>query len=208
VVRQESSDFETVVLSEEATGKLLEARIVDLSPAPTVRATSTKDLNEHSSATLEEAERKFTIIKPLLDLPDRTKTDVRAVADEYGIHYTTLYKWIRHFESTGKLSVFVRQPRADKGSSVLEEETEKIISEIIEASYLTKQQRKPAKIIREVHKACARLSVKPPIPTPFEIASRLSTDTGRQKPDGATRLPGKPTHRSKGVSRGRIRRCL
>lgn len=176
VVRQESLDFETIVLSEETTGKLVEARIVDLSPAPTARTTSTKDLNEHSPDALEAAERKFTIIKPLLDLPDRTKTDVESVAEEHGIHYTTLYKWIRDFESTGKLSVFVRQPRADKGNSTLEEETEKIISEIINASYLTKQQRKPAKIIREVQKACAKLGVKPPHPN--TIRNRIKAIDG------------------------------
>lgn len=179
VVRQESSDFEMVVLSDEETGKLVEARIVDLSPAPSVRSASTKDLNEHAPETLEEAERKYTIIKLLLDLPDRTKKDVQAIADEHGLHYATVYRWIRHFEATGKLSVFVRRPRIDKGSSILPDETEKIISEIVEVFYLTKQQRKPAKIIREVLKVCARQGVKPPHPN--TIRNRIKAIDGYRK---------------------------
>lgn len=144
-----------------------------------MRPASNKDLNEHAQETLEEAERKYTIVKPLLDIPGRTKTDVKAVAEERGIHYTTLYKWIRHFESTGKLSVFVRQPRADKGSKALPAETEKIISDIIEVSYLTKQQRKPAKIIWEIEKVCTRLGIKPPHPN--TVRKRIKALDGYKK---------------------------
>lgn len=171
IIRQESRDFATVVLFEPETGKLLEAAIVDLSPAAPLTSSPQKDLNAHGKERLEEAERKFDIIKPLLDKPGRTKREVMARATEMGLHYTTLYSWLHDFETTGKLTVFVRQDRKDKGKSLLPPATEKIVSETIESFYLTKQRRIASKVIEEVEKLCAKAGVKAPHPN--TIRNRL-----------------------------------
>ena len=164
VVRQESTDFTSVVLFEPESGKLVEAAIIDLSPVGARRAAPQKDLNAQDKEALAEAERKYKIIKPLLDKPGRTKKDMQARAAQIGMHYVTLYKWLRLFETTGKMSVFVRQDRKDKGKTILAPNVEKIISDTIEAYYLTKQKRTPAKAIEEVQKVCAKAGIKAPHP--------------------------------------------
>lgn len=162
LIRQESEDFATVVLFEPETGKLVEARIVDLSPAEPPTASPQKDLNVHDREALAEAERKYKIIKPLLDKPERTKRDVLARAKETDVHYVTLYKWLRLFETTGKLTAFVRQDRKDKGRTMLPAATEKIVSDAIDALYLTKQKRSPARVIQEVERLCAKQGIEAP----------------------------------------------
>lgn len=164
IIRQESEDFTTVVLFEPESGKLVEASIVDLSPVEPLRTASQKDLNAHDKEALAEAQRKFEIIKPLLDKPGRTKREVRARADETKVHYVTLYKWLRLFETTGKLTAFVRSDRKDKGKTTLPAAVEKILSDVIETRYLTTQKLSQAKIIREIERLCAKQKVEAPHP--------------------------------------------
>lgn len=162
IIRQESEDFATVVLFDPETGKLVPASIVDLSPVESLPSVPQKDLSVHDDEILAEAERKFAMIKPLVDKPARTKKDVQSRAGEVNVHYVTLYKWLRLFETTGKLTALVRQDRKDKGKRELPAETEKILSDAIEAFYLTQQKLSPAKVIREIDKLCARAGIEAP----------------------------------------------
>lgn len=162
VIRQESADFATVVLFDPETGKLVEAQIVDLSPTEPLQAAPQKDLNAHDEEALAEAERKYQIIKPLLDKPEHTKKEVQARAAETGVHYVTLYKWLRLFETTGKVTAFVRNDRKDRGKTQLPAATEKILTDTIETFYLTKLKRSPAKVIREVGRLCAKAGLEAP----------------------------------------------
>lgn len=90
IIRQESTDFSTVVLYEPDSGKIENAQIIDLSPSSGFRA-SQKDINEHAKESLAEAERKYAVIKPLLDKPSRSKKEIQARAEESRVHYVTLY---------------------------------------------------------------------------------------------------------------------
>ncbi len=164
VIRQESEDFTTVVLFEPLSGKLVVANIVDLSPSEPLQAIPQKDLNAHDKEALEEAEKKYKTIEPLLNKPERTKKDVQESAAKAGVHYVTLYKWLRQFETTGKLTVFVPNERKDKGRSLLPEAVEKIVSDTIETRYLTKQKRSPAKIIRDIQSLCTKAKIEAPHP--------------------------------------------
>lgn len=172
VIRQESRNFVTVVLFEPESGKLVEAPIVDVSPAAPLAPSPQKDLNAHERERLAEAERKFGIIKPLLNKPGRTKQEVMARAVESGVHYATLYSWLRTFEITGKLTAFVRQDRKDKGKSLLPAAAEKIVSDTIESFYLTKQKRIASKVIQEIQNLCAEAGIKAPHPN--TIRNRLT----------------------------------
>lgn len=171
LIRQESQDFVTVILFDLEAGKLVEAAITDLSPAEPLPAQPRRDLNAHDKERLAEAERKFQIIKPLLDKPGRTKQDVIALAAQAGVHYVTIYSWLRLFETTGKITAFVRSDRKDKGTTLLSEEQEKVLTDTIEAFYLTKQKHTPAKVIQEVEKLCTKLKI--PAPHANTIRSRI-----------------------------------
>ena len=162
VIRQESEDFTTVVLFEPLSGKLVAANIVELSPSEPLKASRQKDLNAHDKEAFAEAEKKYKAIEPLLNKPGRTKKDVQDSAAKVGVHYVTLYKWLRQFETTGKLTAFVPNERKDKGKSLLSADVEKIVADTIETRYLTKQKRSPAKIVREIERLCAKEKVQAP----------------------------------------------
>lgn len=125
VIRQESQDFATVVLCDPETGKLVEAPIVELSPVEPLATYSQKDLSAHDEDNLVEAEKKFELIKPLLDNPGRTTQDMLDYAAKVGVHFVTLYRWLKLFETTGKVSSFARRDRTDKGKTLLAPEVEK-----------------------------------------------------------------------------------
>lgn len=164
VIRQETTDFATVVLYEPESGRIEKAAIIDLSPAARLRPTPQKDLNAHKKEALEEAERKFDVIKPLLAKSNRSKKDIQARAEEAGVHYVTLYRWLRTFETTGKMSTLVRQIRKDKGKTMITPEAETIIGDAIEALFLTRQKHIPAKVIEEIQKICAKAGIAAPHP--------------------------------------------
>lgn len=164
VIRQETQDFRTVILTDPESGNLVEAAIVDLGPAEASPATSQKDLNSFNEEQLAEYEHKYESIKPLLDKPERTLDDVMVCADKAGVHFTTIYSWLRMFETNGKLSSFARRERSDKGKTTLPAATEKILADTIEALGLNKQKLNAAKISREVDRLCKKAGLKPPHP--------------------------------------------
>lgn len=164
IIRQESRDFYTVVLFEPESGKLVEAVITDLSPIAPLAATPQKDLNAQDKERLEEAEKKYQIIKPILSKPTHSLKDVVACAEKAGVHYVTIYTWLRQFERTGKLTTLVRRDRKDKGKTLLPADAEKIIADMIESFYLSKQKFSAAKVVQEVQRICAKLNVRPPHP--------------------------------------------
>lgn len=162
IIRQESHDFATVLLFEPDSGKFIEAPITDLSPAEPIRPAPQKDLNAHDKEALAEAERKYEAIKPLLSNPGHTKQEVEECAKKAGVHFVTLYKWLRLFETTGKLTVFVRRDRKDKGKVLIPAATEQIVTDTISAVYLNKQKKSVAKVIQEVERLCAKVGLQPP----------------------------------------------
>ncbi|MCP5352043.1 MAG: DDE-type integrase/transposase/recombinase [Chromatiales bacterium] len=162
LIHQESANFETVVLVDPNDGQLVEASIADLSPSEAPRAPPVSDLATINPEALEEAERRYEVIRPLLDNPARTKADVIAAAEEYGVHVVTLYRWLSAFETTGKVSVLVRQVRKDKGHKTLPKQAESIVNEIIETKYLKTQQLTVQKTIDEIKTACRKAGIKPP----------------------------------------------
>ena len=161
-IQQESQDFRTVVLRDHETGKLFQAPIDDLSSVEALPEATQQDIHAQDEEQQERAERKFASIKPLLENPQRSAQDIRLRAEELGIHFVTLYRWLKLFETTGKISVFLRQPRKDKGKGKLSLEVEKIVTDTIESFYLTPQKRNPAKVIREIAKLCAKAGLQAP----------------------------------------------
>lgn len=180
VICQESTDFVSVTLSDPESGKVLQAPIEDLSPYSERPAVGHPDLAAVANSKLEEAHRTFEIIKPLLALARRTEADVRACAERHNVGVSTIYRWLRDFDRVGRVSVFVRQTRKDKGRVGLPKKVEDVITDMIKVHYLTKQKKKPAKVIREVEMLCSKLGLKSPHPN--TIRNRIKKlDTYSQK---------------------------
>jgi len=164
VICQESTDFVSVMLSDPESGKVFQAPIEDISPFAEKPVAAAGDLAAIADEKLAEANRKYEIIQPLLAMSRRTKVDVLACAETHGLGISTIYRWLREFDRIGRVSVFVRRPRKDKGRIILPKKIEEVVTDTIKAHYLTKQKKKVSKVIQEVEALCQKLNLEPPHP--------------------------------------------
>ncbi|WP_457562772.1 helix-turn-helix domain-containing protein, partial [Caminibacter pacificus] len=91
---------------------------------------------------LKEAQKRFEIIKPLLDDEIRTKKAVEQRAKETNTHPATIYRWIKEYKENGETLLALipkRNNQGGKGKSRLDPQTEAIINYYIEKEYLNKQ---------------------------------------------------------------------
>ena len=164
VICQESTDFVSIMLSDPESGKVKQALIAEISPFSEKPVTPGGDATQIAKERLDEAHKKFEIIKPLLDMPRCTRADVDLQAKAHGVGRSTIYRWMKEFEIVGRVSVLVRQSRKDKGRTHLPKPIEKALADVIKVQYLTKQKKKMSKVIEEMDKVCRTLQVKPPHP--------------------------------------------
>lgn len=162
IIRQESTNFLTVILYDSDTDNLLEAPIAELSPIEPLRTAPKRDLNAQNPKARERAERKYDFIKPLLDHPNHSTDDVKAIANKAGVHFTSIYNWLRDYATTGTISALIRKDRSDKGKTQISEHLNEVIATTIKIHLLTNQKKSVAKVITEVQKICAKEKIKPP----------------------------------------------
>ncbi len=164
IIKQESINFETIVLCDADTGELTEAPISELLPPYAKRKAASRDLSAQDPKALAKAKAKYELIKSLINNPNRTTTQIKELAKMSGVHYTSIYNWLRNFETTGTVSALIRQTRSDKGKSLLDEKLNSIITSCIDIHFLTKQKKSAAKVIVQICKACAKEGITAPHP--------------------------------------------
>ncbi len=179
IIKQESANFETIVLCDADTGELTEAPISELSPPHAPRKIASRDSSAQNPKALQKAKAKYELIKSLINNPARTTEDIKALAKISDVHYTSIYNWLRHFESTGTISSLIRQPRSDRGKNLLDARLDEVIANGIEIHYLTKQKKSVSRVITEIRKACAKEGIEPPHAN--TIRNRLKRISGYQK---------------------------
>ncbi|MDQ2069817.1 Mu transposase C-terminal domain-containing protein [Natronospira bacteriovora] len=138
-----------------------ELRIADLTES-TCFSPGAPDLDEMPEKQWQEALRRYEVIRPLLDKPDRTAADVAEVADREAVSSTTLYGWMQKFAEHGVVTALLRQRRKDRGSTKLAESVEEVIKGVIEDFHMTSQQRTVEQSYRELKRRCRTLDL--PIP--------------------------------------------
>lgn len=157
----EVKDFNTVSVRDYETGHVKDLNVSELKPYP-IEPLDIPHLDGVPEERLQIARDRFEHIKPLLFVHQRTREMVAGRASEVGIHTNTMYKWIRRYEDSRLLTSLVPGLRKDKGTKKLSGEVEKIIREVIESEYLTRQKKSPAKVCREVERRCRESNLKPP----------------------------------------------
>ncbi|MDQ1835288.1 Mu transposase C-terminal domain-containing protein [Massilia scottii] len=170
--------IDSVFAIDEQTNESTRLRVDTLKPVsePTTPAygegKSLKDLSMYSEEEWAQAQRRFQAIKPLLENPIRTRGDAEVIARQAGVHAATLYKWLKTYQDAGHVSALVptkRGPRA--GTRHLESEKEKLIANVIDDEFLTKQRQKAQDVIDEVMRR-ARLA-KIDAPHPNTVRNRI-----------------------------------
>jgi putative transposase len=186
-------DLETVLATNEATSELKRLFIKDLISADEsqVETSETEDVSINAELVSideddwGEANRKYTLIKPLLEAPRYTREMIEERARAGGVHWTTLYRWMEAYLRIGRLSALLPNKRGcKKGQSRLSPEVEAILQATIEDFYLHKQKRSVQKTCDEVQRRCRNAGLKEPHSNTvrYRIAalSEKVTTAGRQ----------------------------
>lgn len=126
----------------------------------------TPDLVSVRENAWQTAVKRFKILKPLFERgrTERTFAEVNEIARRLGKHPSTIYRWIDDYERSGRLSVFLRKERSDRGKSRLSDKVNAIIDATINKIYLKAEQPDVAAVIEEVHRQCFKINVKKPHP--------------------------------------------
>ncbi len=171
-------DLNTFTISDYETGQVSMFKLSQIKPLPN-QPVDSPCIEGVSEEKWQIAKERYENIKPLLFLPGRTRKQVATRADEVGVHVNTLYKWMRRYEDSRLMTSLVPGRRVDKGTKKLSDEVEKIIREVIETEYLTKQKKAPIKVCREVERRCRKANLKPPHPN--TVRNRLNAIPGYLK---------------------------
>lgn len=108
------------------------------------------------------ANARYQIIKPILDGKSST-LEVKKLAEINGIHYTTLYRWIKRYNNGGIIAVLAGQKRSGgKNKSRLTPELDTIINECIIDLYLDPSRKSISKVTRSIIIKCKKQNVTPP----------------------------------------------
>lgn len=163
-------DLEAVLAKDTETGESARLLIANLVPA--VDSTDSEndqkiapvdpDLILISEKDWQEATRRYQIIRPLL-MGKRTSKTVKQAANEAEVHKVTIYRWIKTFERTGKVSALIPTDKnGGRGKSRLIPEVEKIMQVSIEDVYLNSSKRSIPKTVREIERLCREAGYEPP----------------------------------------------
>jgi putative transposase len=148
---------------ENALIKIVETREEKSVPVAALQSVSsvegdTRDLSTIPAESWEDALNAFAIISPLLG--ERSHEMVVAAAGKAGIHYTTVYRWLKKFEDSGLVTSLVRKQRRDIGKSRIDAGAEKLIDEVIKTELLTRRKKNITRAYRVLENKARKAGVK------------------------------------------------
>ena len=128
------------------------------------------DLNDIGDDEWQEAQKKYLAITPLIMVDDwygednyRGEQGYKRRSEEVGVSTRTLRRWVDAYQSTSSIGSLIDRKRGwRKGSKRLNDETENIISEVINDFYLTVQRPNAQAAIREIHRRCYLEDIEKP----------------------------------------------
>lgn len=137
------------------------------------------DIATVDAARWEEARRCLPVIRRLADHPARTRKMVEDAAAELACGATRVYDLLDRYIADPRLtSLLPAQRGPTPGYSRKDPEIDTLISETIDAFYLTRQQPRLADLVREVARKCRKRSIKPP--GRWAIKARLAMRQGQE----------------------------
>lgn len=156
-----------VLLRSVSDNKLYrDAPIKALAPAPETRdaqgaRNNVLTLSEKDWLTARE---RYGIIEPLLAYQGRGRLSFRHVegwAKKHGIHYTTLYEWMRRFRHHGYAGL-TRQARTDQGAARLPQAVQELLDEVIAEHYLSPKRKSIVEVYEILEKRYQNKGLKAP----------------------------------------------
>ena len=121
-----------------------------------------KDISDIKDEEFVKLQEKYLAIQPLLNDYIGRK-EIEEHSKKLGIHFTTLYRWIKQYKSTGTLVSLLSKPTGRKKEETrLDFNTEKIMQEIIQNHYLSKQKPSVQSTINKITDECLKKNITPP----------------------------------------------
>lgn len=158
-------DFESVLAQDVATGKPEKLAICELRPQTDTNAQPEIDLGTVLGDEWDEARQRYEIVKPLLELPRLTRRAVVEAAKASGKHWATLYRWIRTYRDSGRVSSLLPTGSdGGRGKSRLDQKIDAVIEATIGDFYLTRERRTVQAACDEVLRRCRNAGITPPHP--------------------------------------------
>jgi len=193
-------NLERVILRNDFTGEKRRATIAELEPSDKAHSKSQNSmpLEGFTPEQWDAAEAKLEIIRPLMNPEEnRTSDDVTKVANKNKVAPSTVYRWLSLYESTGRLSSLVRSGRKDKGNSRIDNDSETLITEIIENYYLTSKKVSIAKAYNRLSSQAKRANIATPSKQTFtrriKVLKRAKASEHREgKQESRAKYSGAP----------------
>lgn len=137
-----------------------------------------KFIDTFSDEEWTEANRRFSIIKPIIDIERGMKLEVnktvlvKELSEKHNVGYVTIYRWLSAYNSTGMVSSLIPvKPDGGKNKSRLSREVDVLIDEVINSVYNTSQKNTKKTTATEVIRRCKNAEL--PVPHVNTIYSRI-----------------------------------
>lgn len=113
----------------------------------------------------ETAQRRASILAPLVDANRPNNAMVQVAAEALGVHRATIYRWVKALKASGAIADLApRPPGGGRGKTRTDPLAEAIITELIDEKYLTTQRPRVSRLMRDIQMRCRRAGIKPPHP--------------------------------------------
>jgi putative transposase len=161
VVITRLNTIQTVTVEEVSSGVNHLVHISDLKPILKKRD-KLDDINILSEEKWELAQKRFDIIKPILENSGNLEL-VKKISNESKTSVSTLYRWIKLYKDYGTVSAILGKPKTGgKGDSRLDEAQEEIIKKYLKSTYLNSSRASKNKTIRLILAECHNKNITPP----------------------------------------------
>ncbi len=132
---------------------------------------SLRDIDDFSDNEWKEIKKRFLSIQPLLN--GSTRKEIEKHAKDIGIHFTTLYRWLKNYQTSGTLTGLLPKKRGPaKGTLRIESRAESIVKDVIETYYLSSQKPSVSDTILAVKDRCDKQNIA--TPSDNTIRNRIS----------------------------------
>ena len=159
-------DFQSVVAINVETGRPAVLRIGELKPFLSDKAIgpyADYDLEDIGAEEWATAQRRYSVIAPLLGIDGQSRALVEQRAKEAEVDAVTVYRWLRRFKEQGEVTALIPHKRGwDKGRPRIAQGVEEVIAKTIEEYYLTEQRPNVASTVYEIRRRCKALKLSPP----------------------------------------------
>lgn len=161
--------IDSVLAEDMETGASARLRIETLSmivSAEDASGASGFPIHQYSKEEWSVAQKRFEALRPMIEHPIRSRTEVEKLATAAGVHVATYYKWLAAYHDAGHVAALVPRKRgAAKGQKHLAADQELVISSVVEDMYLKKQRHSPKEVVDEVLQRCKRAKITAPAPS-------------------------------------------